>query len=342
MQQIEIQTGIPARIRQSSWLVQGLIVLFLVITPLFAGRPMLNMLTLIFCMGVFAMSYDILLGYTGIVSFGHALFFGIGAYAVAILITQTKAALGFVLLAVLCALLINIILSMVIGFLSLRVKDTYYAMITLAIAEMGFIVAEKARHITNGYDGMTFRVPGIFMDRVAFYYLALAFLVLSFIFLWKFTNSPAGRVLVAIRENEQRVRFLGYNVLHYKLISTLVAGGMASLAGSLYAIHMRFVSTAVMATPKTIDALLATIIGGVGTLYGPVIGAGVVSFAGEYLSKLAKVHPLFERWYILFGLLYIIIVLYAPYGVMGTINKYRAKKEPLIKQAAKSENRYIK
>jgi len=326
MQQIGTQTRIPTKLMQSGWLVQVIIVLFLALTPLFAGRPMLNMLTLIFCMGVFAMSYDILLGYTGIVSFGHALFFGIGAYAVAILITQTKATMGFVILAVLCALLISIVLSLFVGFLSLRVRDTYYAMITMAIAELGFIVAEKARHITNGYDGMTFRVPSMFMDRIVFYYIALVFLVVSFIFLWKFTNSPAGRVLVAIRENEQRVNFLGYNVLHYKLISTVVAGGMASLAGSFYAIHMRFVSTAVLSTTKTIDALLATIIGGVGTLYGAIIGAGIVSFAGEYLSRLAKVHHLFERWYIFFGLLYILIVLFAPYGVMGAIKKFRAKK----------------
>lgn len=324
--QIGTQTRKPTMLLQSGWLVQGIIVLLLALTPLIAERPMLNMLTLIFTMGVFAMSYDILLGYTGIVSFGHALFFGVGAYAVAILITLTKASLGFVLLAILIALVVNIILSLIIGFLSLRVKDTYYAMITMAIAELGFIVAEKARHITNGYDGMTFRVPSIFMDRVVYYYVALAFLVLSFIFLWKFIHSPAGRVLVAIRENEQRVNFIGYNVLHYKLISTVVAGGMASLAGSFYAIHMRFVSTAVLGVPKTIEALLSTIIGGVGTLYGAVIGAGIVSFAGEYLSKLAKVHPLFERWYILFGLLYILIVLFAPAGVMGAVNKIQAKR----------------
>ena len=341
MLQPQTPTGLTAKLLRSGWLIQGAILLLLVIMPLVAERPLLNMLTLIFCMGVFAMSYDILLGYTGIVSFGHALFFGIGAYSVAIIITHTQTTLGNLVLAVLLALLVNMIISLFVGFLSLRVKDTYYAMITLAIAELGFIIAEKARHITNGYDGITFRVPGIFMDRTVFYYIALLFLVLSFIILWKFTHSPAGRVLVAIRENEQRVKFLGYNVLHYKLISTVIAGAFAGLAGSFYVIHMRFVSTSAASVFKTIEALLATIIGGVGTLYGAIVGSAVVSFAGDYLSKLAKVHPLFERWYILFGLLYIVIVLFAPYGVMGAVYKYLAKKEParLARQATKTESR---
>lgn len=324
----------PAQLRESGWRIQIGMVILLALMPLVAERPLLNMLTLIFSMGVFAMSYDILLGYTGIVSFGHALFFGIGAYSVGIMVIHTGASLGYVGLAILIALILNMVLSLLIGFLSLRVKDTYYAMITLAIAQLGFIMAEKARHITNGYDGITFKIPGIFMDRIIFYYVALAFLILSFVFLWKFTHSPVGRILVAIRENEQRVKFLGYNVLHYKLISTVVAGAFAGLAGSFYAIHMRFVSTGVMTAYKTIDALLAVVIGGVGTLYGAIIGSAVVNFAGDYLSRLAKVHPLFERWYILFGMLYILIVLFAPYGIMGLVNRIGFKKANKIKISA--------
>jgi branched-chain amino acid transport system permease protein len=172
---------------------------------------------------------------------------------------------------------------------------------------------------------MTFRVPSVLMNKMLFYYIALGFLVLSFIFLWKFTTSPTGRVLVAIRENEQRAKFIGFNTLRYKIISTVVAGAMASLAGSMYAIHMRFVSTSVLGVAKTIDALLATVIGGMGNLYGAILGTGIVNFAGEYLSKLAKVHPIFERWYIIFGLLYILIVLFAPKGVIGLLNNMKHK-----------------
>ncbi|MGE5632462.1 MAG: branched-chain amino acid ABC transporter permease [Caulobacteraceae bacterium] len=323
MQQLKTERPRVAGLIRTNWLVQIVILLILAIMPFIAGRPTLNLLVLIFCMSVYSMSYDILLGYTGIVSFGHALFFGIGAYGVAIFITQTKATMGNLLLAILIALAVSVVLSFFIGFLSLRVKNTYYAMITLAFAQVGVILAEKARHITNGYDGMNFRIPGFLMNKILFYYVALAFLVIAFICLWKFTNSPTGRVLVAIRENEQRATFLGFNVLRYKIISTIVAGVTASLAGSFYAIHMRFVSTSVLTASKTIDALLATVIGGVGSLYGAILGTSIVNLAGEYLSKLAKVNVLFERWYIIFGLLYILIVLFAPKGVLGLFYKIR-------------------
>lgn len=325
MQQIKTETSGVARFIHSNWLVQMIIVLILAVMPFFAERPTLNLLVLIFCMSVYSMSYDILLGYTGIVSFGHALFFGIGAYGVAIFITQTKASMVNLLAGIAIALVVSTILSFFIGFLSLRVKNTYYAMITLAFAQVGVILAEKARHITNGYDGMTFRIPGILMNKTLIYYAALAFLVIAFALLWKFTNSPTGRVLLAIRENEQRATFLGFNVLRYKIISNMVAGVTACLAGSFYAIHMRFVSTSVLAVGKTVDALLATVIGGVGSLYGAILGTGIINFAGEYLSKLAKVNVIFERWYIIFGLLYILIVLFAPQGVLGLFVRLSGK-----------------
>ncbi|MDF2673545.1 MAG: branched-chain amino acid transporter [Clostridiales bacterium] len=325
MQQIKTASNVIKSLK-NNWMIQIIIVVILAIVPFIAGRPTQNMLILIFCMSVFAMSYDILLGYTGVLSFGHALFFGIGAYGISIYLANAKATMGNVLLAILIALVISIIISVFIGFLSLRVKNTYYAMITLAFASVGGILAEKARHITNGYDGMTFRVPSILMNKMLFYYIVLAFLVVSFIFLWKFTTSPTGRVLAAIRENEQRAKFIGFNTLRYKIISTVVAGAMASLAGSMYAIHMRFVSTSVLGIAKTTDALLATVIGGMGNLYGAILGTGIVNLAGEYLSKLAKVNPIFQRWYIIFGLLYILIVLFAPHGILGLIYKLKNKK----------------
>ncbi|MDF2892283.1 MAG: branched-chain amino acid transporter [Clostridia bacterium] len=325
MQQIKTVAPSVRKSLMNNWMLQIIIVVILAVIPFITGRPTQNMLILIFCMSVFAMSYDILLGYTGVISFGHAMFFGIGAYGISIYLANAKATMGNILLATLIALAVSMIISVFIGFLSLRVKNTYYAMITLAFAQVGVILAEKARHITNGYDGMTFRVSSVLMNKMLFYYIALGFLVLSFIFMWKFTTSPTGRVLVAIRENEQRAKFIGFNTLRYKIISTVVAGAMASLAGSMYAIHMRFVSTSVLGVAKTIDALLATVIGGMGNLYGAILGTGIVNFAGEYLSKLAKVHPIFERWYIIFGLLYILIVLFAPQGVIGLIKKITNK-----------------
>ncbi|KKM09927.1 branched-chain amino acid ABC transporter permease [Clostridiales bacterium PH28_bin88] len=289
------------------------------------SRATLNLLTQIYIMGVFAMSYDILLGYTGIVSFGHAMFFGAGAYAVGLIIRNTQPTLGWLALAVAGTLVFAVLLSLVIGYLSLRLKDVYYAMITLAFAELFFIIAEKWRGVTYGADGFSFRVPPFLQDRLVYYYVALAFMVAALLLLQRFINSPAGRVLVAIRENERRAEGLGYDVLRFKLISTVVAGVVASLAGIAYALYMRFVSTGVMSVEKTIDALLMTIIGGTGTLYGALVGSGVIHLAREGLSNLAGVHPLFERWYIIFGLLYIMIVLFMPAGIVGTWRRVSAR-----------------
>jgi len=327
MPQLAPQTSSRPKLIPKDWLVPIIVVILFALMPLYAGRATQNMFTLIFCMGVFAMSYDILLGYTGILSFGHAMFFGFGAYAVGIIIKATEPTLVYVVLAFICSLIISVLLSLLVGFLSLRVKDTYYAMITLAFAELFVIMADKARSITNGADGLTFPVPEIFYNRTLYFYIALAFMVISFVILWRFTNSPVGRVLVGIRDNEQRVQFLGYKTLNYKLISTVVAGAFASLAGGFYAIHMRFVSTSVLGALKTIDALMATIIGGVGTLYGGVIGMGVINLLGDYLAKLAKVSPLLERWPIIFGILYILIVIYAPAGILGAVYKFKMSRQ---------------
>ncbi|KJS47363.1 MAG: branched-chain amino acid ABC transporter permease [Peptococcaceae bacterium BRH_c23] len=294
--------------------------------PLFtSSRTTLNLWTEIYILGIFAMSYDILLGYTGIVSFGHALFFGTGAYMTGIIIQNTGPTLSNLLLAIIGTILLAVIISLIIGYLSLRVKDVYYAMITLAFAELFFISAEKWRSVTNGADGFSFQVPTFLQDRVVFYYGILIFLVLVVLLLRRFIDSPVGRVLQAIRENEKRAEFLGYDVLKFKLISTVVAGVVASLAGIAWALQQRFVSTGVMAVDKTIDALLMTTIGGTGTLYGALIGSGLTTMARDQLGDLAKIHPIFERWYIIFGLLYILIVLFFPGGIIGTWNRIWAK-----------------
>ncbi|GAB6171309.1 hypothetical protein JCM15765_07870 [Paradesulfitobacterium aromaticivorans] len=192
------------------------------------------------------------------------------------------------------------------------------------------------RSVTNGADGFSFRVPAVLQDRVVYYYVSLALLTLIVVCLRRFIESPTGKVLQAIRENEKRAEFLGYDVLKFKLISNVIAGVVASLAGVAWALQQRFVSTGVMAVDKTIDALLMTTIGGTGTLYGAVLGSGITNAAKNWLSDLAKVHPIFERWYIIFGLLYIFIVLFFPGGILGTLGRIlRGKKEPPVTTGAR-------
>ncbi len=292
------------------------------VTPLFTdSRSVLMLFAQIYLFAIFALSYDLLMGYTGIISFGHAMFFGIGAYSAGILLRIGDGAWTHFLLAIVVALLLSMVVSFIVGLISLRLSHTFYAMITLAFAELFFILAEKWRSLTKGTDGFTFPVPSFFHDRLNFYYTCLILLIFIFLVLSRFVNSPVGRILQAIRENEQRTESLGYKVIHYKVLATVYGGMIASVAGILYAISLRFVNTAVFGVDKTLDALLMTIIGGTGTLYGAVLGSFVIEFAHKWLSELADVHWIFERWMILFGLVYILIVLFFPKGILGAFRR---------------------
>ncbi|WP_203362039.1 branched-chain amino acid ABC transporter permease [Bacillus sp. REN10] len=300
---------------------------FLLLLPfIYDSRSMLILCTQIFIFAIFAMSYDILLGYTGIVSFGHAMFFGIGAYTMGISMKQFEPTLIYFLLAILTTVFFTGLLSYVVGLLTLRLKSHFYAMLTLALSGLFLVLAEKWRTLTFGNDGFTFRVPDVVKDRTDFYLICLVTMILVFILLQRFTHSPLGKVWQAIRENEQRTESLGYEVIHYKIIASVVAGVIAGLAGSLYAVSLRFVNTSVFAMDVTLDALLITIIGGVGTLVGAIIGAGLIEFAHHWLTELAKVHWIFERWIIFFGIIYILAVMFFPQGIVGTLIKMKRKR----------------
>ncbi|PGL23456.1 branched-chain amino acid ABC transporter permease [Bacillus thuringiensis] len=295
------------------------------------SRSLLILFTQIFIFAIFAMSFDVLLGYTGIVSFGHCMFFGIGAYGVALLFDRQGVSITNFLIGIVAAIIVSAIVSYIIGLLSLRLKSHFYAMLTLAISQLFFVLAEKWRGLTHGGDGFTFGVPDVFRDRFTFYYVTLICLLIIFVLLRLFTKSSIGKVLKAISQNEQRVEALGYKVLHYKIIASIVAGVVAAISGGLFVITLRFVNTTVFSIEMTLNALLMTMIGGVGTLIGAIAGAGIIESLKYYLSELATEYPIFERWTIILGLLYIIVLLVFPKGLVGTVkglkNMKRNKKE---------------
>lgn len=298
-----------------------ILLVILACLPVIATRTLLATMIQVFIVAVYAMSYDLLLGYTGIVSFGHAMFFGTGAYAVAILCSRSDSpamlAAGVVLGVAAAATA-----AVLMGVLSLRVRDVYFSMITLAFAQLVFIGAEKWDAMTGGNDGMSFVIPEILQNRTTVYYVALLFLTTSYAILRRIVNSPFGRTLQAIRENEHRSAALGYPVLKYKVISIVVSSVVASLAGAVYAIFQRFVNTSVLSLDKTVEALLATIIGGAGTLAGPIFGATVLRFVQDWLASLAQIHPIFNRWMVIFGVVYVVTVMFFPKGVLGTIRDH--------------------
>ena len=277
-----------------------------------------GMLIRMFILGIFAMSYDVLLGYTGILSFGHAMFFGTGGYTVAILIDRNfNWPFGWALLAV---IVIALIQSLVFGALSLRVKGVYLAMVTLAFAEMFFILSEAGdfRQYTGADDGLHgFPVPAYLSAtdyRTRFYYLALIFFVVVFLVARRLVNSPTGRVMIATRDNENRATMLGYNTVWFKLVAFVAAGIFAALAGALSALYNVSVTPAVLGSAKTIDALAMTIIGGSGTLVGPIIGAAIIQLLGYWLERWFG-----PTWTLIYGTIFMLIVIFLPYGIVGTI-----------------------
>jgi branched-chain amino acid transport system permease protein len=279
----------------------------------------------IFILSILALSYNLMFGFAGVVSFGHAAFFGMGAYAVGLLMLH----LEFVWwLAVLTALLIGVLIALIKGFVGLRIKGLYFALFTLAFAEVFFILAANRIlvDITGAEDGFTFDVPdflNVTQNRLFFYYLALMAMVATFLIIRRLMNSPTGRVLHALRENEERAQMLGYNTFYFKLIAIIVAGVLASGAGILRGIALKGASPNVLSLDFTITPLLMVIIGGLGTFAGPAVGAFSLHLLEQYLRDTVLTIGeteinIGERWALILGLVFILIVMVFPQGIVGT------------------------
>ena len=302
-----------------------------------------GLLITFFIMAIYAMSYDLLMGYIGILTFGQAAFFGSGAYGMGLFLkhvapgikagyTISFPGLGditdFILLIMGfgVAIFASGVMGLLFSALSARVKGVYFAMITLAAAEAVHIVSKASDLIkwTGADEGLQgYRIPDFInptQNRLLFYFLLLAFLVLTFLVLQRVVNSPTGRVFQAIRENESRVRMIGYNPVIYRTMAFVISGIVAGLAGSWYAIWNLSVSPSTATSSLvTINALIMTIMGGAGTLIGPVVGAGLMQVIGQFFDQWFG-----PRWPMVFGLVFIALVLFLPYGIVGTWRQKRA------------------
>jgi len=280
--------------------------LLLAVAPVFVSNFVVTLLAQAAVLAVFAASYDLLLGYTGIFSFGHALFLGIGAYLAALLLLGGHS----LLLAVPAAVVLGAVLAAVIGIVTLRTKGVYYAMVTLAFAEMFHIYAGMAR-ITGGDNGLTgIPVPSVMATPTGSYYVMVAFAAVCFGAMYFFLESPPGRVLRAVRDNPTRAAMVGYNVSLYLVAAQVVAAVFASLAGVFLALNQGMVYTDVLSSNTTVNALLIVILGGIGTLYGAALGSLVVVTVGGILANY------FTYWPLFLGALYILFVLLYPQGLM--------------------------
>ena len=305
-----------------------LLLLALVLLPVYVeltgSRFLLTLFTRIVILALAAVSLNLILGYGGMMSFGHAAYLGIGGYSVGILAFEGVTS-GFVQWPV--ALLVSALFALVIGALSLRTRGVYFIMITLAFAQMAYyIVAGLARY--GGDDGLTiekrsqFFPPLNLSNKMQFYYLCLALLFASIYLVWRIVNSRFGLAVQGARSNDTRMRAIGFPTYRYKLTCFVIAGTLCGLSGALLANHTDFVSPAMMYWTRSGDLIIMVVLGGMGSTFGPLFGAVALLVLEEVLSGIT------EYWQIILGPLLLLVVLFARGGIDGLLGKMRQKGAP--------------
>jgi branched-chain amino acid transport system permease protein len=285
-----------------------------IVVPIFLGSYELSIATKVLIFAIFAISLDLLMGYTGLPSFGHGAPFGAAAYTTGILVTHGYDNPGLVIVS---GIAMATIVSAIFGFLAVRTAHAYFLIITLALGQIVFAVGWNWRSMTGGDDGLPgisrpdFGLPWDMNDSTNFYFMVLIFLILAYFLMRRFVNSPFGRSLVGIKENEPRMKALGYNTFMQKYICFIVAGTFAGLAGVLYAYYNGYVHPDYVGVHTAGEGMLMVILGGAGTLFGPAIGAATLVLLKHYISIWT------DHWPLILGIIFVLTMLYAPRGVGG-------------------------
>lgn len=321
---------------------------------LFPGSKSLETAARICIFIVLVASYDLLIGYTGIVSFAHTMFFGLGAYGTALGLSLGGASFAAAGLGALGGVALAAVLALAIGLFSLRVKAIFFAMVTLAIASAFAVLVSQLSFLTGGEDGLNYRIPreltpafklfaepvlGVRIDgKVLSYYLIFGVALALFLTLLRIVNSPFGRVLKAVRDNSFRAEAIGYKVVRYRTAATVLSAIMAAMAGVLLALWLRYTGPATTLSMEImVDILLMVVIGGMGTMYGAVLGAVIFILAQTYLQALMGMAeqatagiPLLpdlvapDRWLLWLGVLFVLSVYFFPTGIVGRLRAGKA------------------
>jgi len=306
---------------RASWLAGLAVIALLIVAPF--GLPIfaMTLLTELVILGLFAMSLDLMVGYTRLVSFGHAAAYGLGAYASGYILLHTELPLPF---AILLATILTGLVAIGVGFVCTMATGVSFSMLTLAFAQLLYAVAFKWTSVTGGSDGLAGipRRVGPFglealTSKNGFYYFALACLLGAFFLARALVASPFGAVLRGIRENEPKALALGYNTRRYKIAVVAMAYALGGLAGALYAPFAGFANTELLFWLLSGQVLIMVIVGGSGTLIGPILGAAFFMLLEHQLSSYT------EAWALFFGLIFIAFVLFAPQGIWGLATGWR-------------------
>ena len=303
-----------------------IVVLFVLgaVMPMLLKQYHLNMLTEIIIFALYAVSYNLLLGYAGLLSFGHAMFFGTGAFTVAIALINIPG------LSMWSAIGLAVVMTTVIGFVAggllLRHKGSYFALLTLAFNSLFYAVATKWHDVTGGDDGLSITRPdlGLGFTTVSmsgiesFYYFTLIIVGATIVFCWYFTRTAMGQTVLMMRENEERMKFLGYNTNICRLILFTFTGALAGLAGAFYTLHFQFCSQSAISVDMTTTVLLMTFVGGTRTFWGPMVGTLVYIIIQNYLSDIT------DRWPLFMGLIFVFMVIFVPGGLTQIIQAVKS------------------
>ncbi|TMJ52888.1 MAG: branched-chain amino acid ABC transporter permease [Alphaproteobacteria bacterium] len=311
-----------ARRRIGYWMGFSVVLALLIAAPLVLPAFWRSFLTEILIWGLLAMSSDLLIGYTGMVSFGHSAFFGLGIYGAAAALLWTSP--PNLWMAFLFGLVAAAAVAAFVAYFSTRLRDIYFAITTLIFSQIFYVIIFTWTELTGGENGLTFRrpalaVPGLFsvpFTSETLHWFVLAVVTLSYLVLRRITRSPFGMVLQSIRENEARTRAIGYPVERYKIVAVMLSGLFAGLAGVLYAIQNRFAAPDFVFFLVSGEVVIFNVMGGIGTLVGPIVGAAFFLLLREGFSRF------FTEYYLIpVGLIFIAMVIFMPQGLLGFMRR---------------------
>ncbi len=334
--------GVSRNKTAAKWIAGALAIILLIVYPLVNSQDTfgLTLLTETLIFGLFAISLDLLLGYTGLVSFGHATYFGLGAYTAGIMAANLK--IPNFLLGLLAGLVVSGLVALVLGYFCIRTSGIYFLMLTLAFSQMLYALAFKWTDVTGGSNGLPLPQPQFNLfglqynigEKTPFYFTTLVIFLLAFFLLRQVVRSPFGHTLVGIRDNENRLAALGYHSRNFKLVAFVIAGGLGGVAGVLNAYHNGFVSSSEFYWTTSGLVMVMVLLGGKGSLVGPVLGAFFVRYLEQIIQgQNAKIGSFVvsERWLMVLGIIFIVFVLFAPGGLVGLWNSFTTRASRLIR-----------
>jgi branched-chain amino acid transport system permease protein len=304
------------------WIGFGVVLAALAVAPLVLPPFWQRFVTEILVWGLLAMSSDILIGYTGMVSFGHSAFFGLGMYGAAAALLSVRP--PNLWLALIYGLAGAAIVAMFVAYFATRLRDIYFSITTLVFSQIFYVIIFTWTEVTGGENGLTFRqpelaIPGLFSTRFTtetLHWFILVVVTASYLLLRRITRSPFGQVLQAIRENEPRTRAIGYHVERYKMMAVMLSGLFAGVAGVLYAIQNKFAAPDFVFFLISGETVIFNVMGGVGTLVGPVAGAAFFLLLREGISRFAP-----EYYLIPVGIIFTLMVIFLPQGLLGFLRR---------------------